>query len=176
MNQSTSIIEFNSLDEIKEEIIEDLNKFNISANRYPVRFIFLNSHAELKKVASLLIEHAQIVELSSWLRSDESWFTGNQITKKIKNLDKSSVILPLSEFIRFSKDEEFTEILNQLATIENSEGEGNLSRRIYIPLVGVWERFYDLFWKSFYKKDNWVNIWKFNSDVKSIKIFQVNFI
>lgn len=173
MNDDEIIRNFSSFDDLKKEVSNDLEEFNISSNRFPVRFIFLNSHEELKEIVDLLINGAKKEELSSWLYSDNSWFTSDQIIKNISNLDHTSVIVPLSEFIRFSDDEEFIKIISQLATIENNDN--NSKRRLYIPLVGLWKRFENLFWNSFSRKENWTSLWKLDSPSNPIKIYQVNF-
>lgn len=165
-----AIHNFNELSILKEVIQEDLDNFSISANRFPIRFIFLNSHEELKEIVDLLYENAtNIIELSSFLYDDDSWLSVDQVVKEIKKLNVSSIIVPFSEYIRFLKDEEFKKILMALAEIENT------TFRLYVPLVGLWDRFDDLFWKDYYRKDNWAPIWKLDTPIKSIKIYQVGF-
>jgi len=165
---SDIINEFSNWDEFKKSIKNDIEEFNISSTRFPVRFIFLNSQNELKNVVNILTEHATKVELSSFLCSDNSWFTNNELIKKIKNIKESSVIVPLSEYIRFLDDINFYEILASLAEIENK----NL--KLYIPLVGLWERFNDTFLNKYYRKENWAPIWKFNTSSKQICIYQID--
>lgn len=164
-----AIYTFSELNDLKIAIDKDLNEFNISASRFPVRFIFLNSHDELKEVVDLLINNAIKVELSSFLYSENSWLSVDQVISEIKNFNKDSVIVPLSEFIRFLDDGSFSKIINSLAEIENT------NFKIYIPLIGLWERFNDLFLNHFYRNDNWAPIWKLNTPNKQIKIYQVNF-
>lgn len=164
-----AIHKFFDVASLKEEIQNDLVDYNISASRFPIRFIFLNSHEELKDIVDLLINDAKKVELSSFLYSDNSWLSVDQVTTEIKNLNENSVIVPLSEYIRFLDDDSFSKILHALAEIENK------NFKLYIPLVGLWERFEDLFWKDFYRQDNWAPIWKLQTQNKQIKIYQVNF-
>jgi hypothetical protein len=164
-----TIYRFTELSDLKKVIKEDSDNFSISANRFPIRFIFLNSHEELKDVVDLLFEDAKIVELNSFLYSDDGWLGVDQVIKEVKKLTDKSIIVPFSEFIRFLKDEDFTKILNALAEIENT------NFRLYIPLVGLWDRFEDLFWKKYYRQDNWAPIWKLDGPIKSIKVYQVGF-
>lgn len=161
--------EFQNLVELKDEINKDLERFSISPTRFPVRFIFLNSHAELNEIVDLLTDSSELVEISSFLYYDDSWFTVDQIVKEIKNINKTSVIVPLSEYIRFLNDTSFFNILNSLAEIENT----NL--KLYIPLVGLWERFENIFLNNFSRKNHWAPIWKLTSEPKQISIFQINF-
>lgn len=161
--------EFQNFDDLKQEINNDLKRFSISSARFPVRFIFLNSHEELNEIVDLLTDDSELVEISSFLYSENSWFTVNQIVKEIKNINRTSVIVPLSEYIRFLDDNSFYGILNSLAEIENT----NL--KLYIPLVGLWERFENEFMYMFSRKDNWAPIWKLNTEPHQINIYQVNF-
>ncbi len=165
-----AIHNFTELSNLKEVIREDLDNFSISANRFPIRFIFLNSHNELKEIVDLLYDNAtNIIELSSFLYSDDGWLSVDQVVKEIKNLKESSIIVPFSEYIRFLHDADFKKILSALAEIEDTDF------RLYVPLVGLWDRFDDLFWNDYYRKDNWAPIWKLNTPIKSIKIYQIGF-
>ena len=164
-----AIHKFFEIDELKKAIESDLVDFNISATRFPIRFIFLNSHDELKEIVDLLIGDAKKIELSSFLLSENSWFSVDQILNELDKINETSVIVPLSEYIRFLDDEEFKMILKALALIENK------NFKLYIPLVGLWERFDDLFWKNFDRTDHWAPIWKLETTNKQIKIFQITF-
>ena len=164
------IYKFSTLNELEEAINKDKTEFNISANRYPIRFIFLNSHEELKKIVNLLIKKgAKKKDLSSFLISKNSWLSDDEIVRKIDEINETSVIVPFSEFIRFSDPASFTQILASLALFENK------GIKLYIPLVGLWERFENLFWSHFYKKTEWAPIWKLETPSKQIKIYQVDY-
>ena len=168
-----SIFNFSNTIELKEEIVNDLETFDISANRYPVRFIFLNSHEELRDLVSVLTDTSKKTELSSFLFKENSWLSGDQVIKEIKKYEENVVIVPFSEFIRFTDDEDFNKIFTSLAEIENTDYDNKY--RLYIPLVGLWERFNKIFWKNFFKKDHWAPIWKLDTSPKLINIFQINF-
>ena len=163
------ISKFSELSDLKKMIEDDFENINVSAHRFPIRFIFLNSHEELKEVMDLMIGIAKKVELSSFLSKDDSWITPNDVINNIKNINETSVVVPLSEFIRFLNDEQFKRVLSALAEIEGK------SFRIFVPLVGLWERFENLFYKNFYRFENWAPVWKLNSPSKSIKIYQLAF-
>ncbi len=164
-----TIHRFSGLDELKNSVQNDLKDFNISANRFPIRYIFLNSHEEMKEIIDLLIDNVTLIELSSFLYSNDSWLTPDQVINEINKLTDSSIIVPLSEYIRFLNDEQFSKIFNALSEIENR----NL--RLYIPLVGLWDRFEDLFWNKYYRNDNWAPIWKLDGSIHSIKIYQIGY-
>ena len=160
---------FSTLDDLKLEINEDLERFNISSIRFPVRFIFLNSHEELNEIVDLLTDNSNLVEISSFLYSENSWLTVDQVIKEIKNINETSVIVPLSEYIRFLDDNSFYNILISLAMIENT----NL--KLYVPLVGLWERFENIFFDKFSRKNHWAPIWRLTTESKQINIYQINF-
>ena len=164
-----AVHDFDNLEKLKEEINNDLEEYAISSNRFPVRYIFLNSHEELREVINYLSDNAKIIELSSMLFFEDSWLTDDQIIKEIKDLNENTVVVPFSEFVRFSSDKSFTKIFNALAEIENR------NMRIYIPLVGLWERFEELFWENFVRKDHWAPVWKLNTEPKKIHIYQIDF-
>lgn len=167
----SNIYEFSDLENLKESVKSDLKDFNISSSRFPIRFIFLNSHDELKEVVELLKDEmsVDIIRLGNFLYSEDGWLSVDQVIDEIKKLNNTSVVVPFSEYIRFLKPEDFSKILRGLSEIENS----NL--KIYIPLVGLWQRFYDQFWKTFYRKDNWAPIWKLNTPNRQINVYQINF-
>ena len=163
------INKFSELADLKDMIKEDFENFDVTAHRFPIRFIFLNSHEELKEVTDLMINENNLIELTSFLSKDDGWLTPNDIIKNIEKISDNSIVVPLSEFIRFLDDQKFESVLSALAEIENP------SIRIYIPLVGLWDRFEDLFYDRFYRQDDWAPIWKLNSENKSIKIYQLAF-
>lgn len=168
---NSNIYEFNNLENLKESVKSDSEEFNISSNRFPIRFIFLNSHDELKEVVELLKDEMKvdIIRLSGFLSFDDSWLTPDQVIKEIKKLNNDSVVVPFSEYIRFLKPEDFYKILKGLSEIEKN------NIRIYIPLVGLWQRFDNYFWKNFYRKDNWAPIWKLNTPHRRINVYQIIF-
>lgn len=167
----SNIHEFDDLEKLKESVKSDVEEFNISSSRFPIRFIFLNSHDELKEVVELLKDemNVDIIRLSGLLRSEDSWLTPDEVIDKVKELNNNSVVVPFSEYIRFLKPEDFSKILKGLSEIENED------IKIYIPLVGLWQRFYDNFWKNFYRKDNWAPIWKLDSPHRQINVYQITF-
>ena len=167
-----AVNDFSDLLKLKEEIDNDFQSNKISLNRYPVRFIFLNSHEELRELVNFLTDTSKKIELSSFLLDEESWLSGDQIIRDI-NIKENAVIVPFSEFMRFTNDEVFQKIFTSLTEIENTDI--NNKYRLYIPMVGLSERFNKVFWKNFFKKDHWAPIWRLDTPPKLINIFQINF-
>lgn len=161
---------FDSIDSLSKRIINDRTSNRISDNRFPVRFIFLNSFEELKIVFEILSsENAKIIDLSNLLLNENTWLTPEEIVDPVKELDEDAIFLPLSEYLRFQDDNDFYGILKSLTEIEKD------SKRIYVPLVGLWERFQSEFWNNFYRRKEWAPIWKLSTPSKKIQIFQINF-
>lgn len=159
----------NSMDELFETIINDKNSISPLDNRFPVRFIFLNTFIELRELVKFFSnDNLDILELSHLLSGDY-WLTPDDILNKIKKFESDSIVLPISEYLRFQKPELFHETLKQLTEIERK------GLRIYMPLVGMWEKFEKEFWVKFHRKDEWAPVWKLDSQSEKINIYQVNF-
>ena len=164
---------FELIRELYERIEDDKNSNRgFSDCRYPVRFIFLNSFEELKDVVNHLSSFdTEMVDLGDILSNENSWFTPTQLINIVKNLSKNAIVFPISEYLRFMDTDDFYTTIKSLTEIEKT----NLNIRIYIPLVGLEERFEKEFWNNFFRKEEWAPIWKLESFSKKICIFQINF-
>jgi len=164
-------MKLNSLEELYEEIKSD-KKINVpSARRYPVRFVFLNSFKSLRNLVSCLgDEGVNLMELPSYLPKEDGWLTSDDIMNAVKNIRQDTTIVPLSEILRFFNEEDFFAVIKSLSELENKD---NL--RLYIPFVGLLERFEKDFWANFYRKENWAPVWVLDEPVERITIYQVNF-
>lgn len=161
---------FESIIRLYERITKDKNSFRPSDVRYPVRFIFLNSFEELKEVVNHLSSlNIETVDLEDKLSSENTWFTTTEVINIVKDLSKNSILFPISEFLRFLDKNSFYTTIKSLTEIEKT------NVRIYIPLVGLEERFQKEFWNKFYRKEEWAPIWKLATFSKKINIFQINF-
>lgn len=165
-----NIKKFDSIEELFKQIDNDKISFKQIDNRFPIRFIFLNSFKELKEIVKFLSNRdTEIEEINKCLSSENSWLTPSEILDFTNNSSKNSVILPISEFLRFSNENEFYTTLKSLTEIELEQ------ERIYIPLVGLWERFEQNFWTNFFRNDEWAPIWKLETNSKKIHIYQINY-
>jgi len=166
-----SVEKFHYLEELYAKIKQDKYSEKISDRRFPIRFIFLNSFEELREIIRFLkncdIESREITEL---LFNKKQWLTTDEIVKFVRKISKNAVVLPLSEFLRFQNKEDFYSILKSLTEIEM---QNNI--RIYVPLVGLWERFEREFWTNFYRKEEWAPVWKLETPSRKITIYQINF-
>jgi len=168
------IEKFDSLENLYERIDNDLQSKRPSDIRYPVRFIFLESFEAMRKIVKYLSRsNSEIIELDSKLPNDDGWLTLDHIKDIInKGSNNDVTIVPLSEFLRFQKPNDFFALLKVLAEIEKSDTS---NRRIYIPLVGLWEKFNQEFWDKFDRKNDWAPIWRIESSTEKITIYRINF-
>lgn len=164
---------FKSIEELFHAIETDKKASSPSAQRYPLRLIFLNNFDSFKDIISYLSKHdATILQLKTLLPHDDGWFTLDNVLNNVKLFRKHAVIVPFSEMLRFFPAIEFNTIITSLFEIENSRI--NYFRKIYIPLVGLKERFEKDFLRTFHRKDNWAPIWNLEEQLhKKIKIYQV---
>ncbi len=165
---------FSSIQELFEEI--DSDKLSNINDRYPIRFIFLSSVQSLKEVVKAFDKHRiSRVELTTFLPHGDGWLTVHEIIKALSSMDvnKDAVILPLSELVRFFDKDSFLSIFNRLSEIENVR---NKKRRLYIPLVGIFERFNQEFYSFFHRKDEWAPIWQiYDETFAKNKVYIVDF-
>lgn len=168
---------FNRIENLILEIKSEKESASITNNRYPIRFIFLNDFEDLIKVVNLISKlNTKTFEISSILGDENLWITRDEIIEKIRRESKDGnlLVVGLSEYLRFSNKEDFFIIMQTLTGIENSN---NFSRRIFIPLIGLWERFHNNFWDKFYRKEEWAPVWRLESskNVKNISIYHIKF-
>lgn len=161
------LITFKSLEEIFENIKEDKNTNNFIHNRFPVRFIFLPDFEKMKELYTKITpnKNCLTLDLEELLPKEDGWITSEEIIHKVKQKVKSEptkdfVVFPLSEVSRFYKNDEFVSIFKNLCGIETIE---NKSQRMYIPLVGISQRFNTEFERYFSRE--WAPIWKLDEEV-----------
>ncbi|MBO8152007.1 MAG: BREX-4 system phosphatase PglZ [Candidatus Marinimicrobia bacterium] len=161
-----------SLEELYNIIKQDKYSERIADKRFSVRFIFINSFEELREIIRFLIKNCNVEsrEITELLSDKNQWLTTDEIVNWVKGISNNAVVAPLSEFLRFQDKENFYITLKSLTEIEK---QNNI--RIYIPLPGLWERFEQEFWSSFYRKEEWAPVWKLETFSRKIIIYQINF-
>ena len=127
-----------SLEELYNIIKQDKYSERIADKRFPVRFVFINSFEELREIVRFLIKNCDVEsrEITELLSDKNQWLTTDEIVNWVKGISNNAVVAPLSEFLRFQDKENFYTTLKSLTEIEK---QNNI--RIYIPLLGLWERF-----------------------------------
>ena len=169
MKLAEKIKEFESIEGLISEINSDKVTNNILSRRYPVRIIFLQRFETFR----VLIERLSLIGIENYhlerdLPNPDGWITKDTLINIVKNLSKDTAVVPFSEIVRFYSKEDFKNFFNQLLLIENVE----LSRRIYLPLIGVEERFEKEFFQDFTRKDESAPYWKISRETpNSIKVY-----
>lgn len=169
MKLADKIKEFKNIEGLISEINSDKATGDILSRRYPVRLIFLQKFETfrflIERLSSIGIEN---YHLEKDLPHPDGWITKDTLISIVKHLSKDTAIIPFSEIVRFYSKEDFNNFFNQLLLIENDE----LSRRIYLPLIGVEERFEKEFFQDFTRKEESAPYWKISKETpNSIKVF-----
>ena len=160
------------IDELIKTIDNDVKSPKPIQRRYPIRFIFLNN---LEDIISL-VEHIKkeyncdVLYLSDFLKQEDTWMTIDEVCGVFNSISNNTVVLGLSEYLRFCDKIDFKVLLNRLTEIEN-----NTNFRIYVPMLGLKERFYNDFWTNFYRRDAWGPVWEALTDSRRITIYKVVF-
>lgn len=169
------IRELSSINEIANEVMTDKASIKPSDQRYPIRFIFVNNLDTFKTLAIEMSRRvANFIELSAKIPHPDGWFTSDDILSCFKNITQDTCIIPLSEILRFTARDIFRTMLISIFEIENHHSQ--LDRRIYLPMLGLWERFESDFYNKFHRKGEGQPIWKISeSNSRRIKIHNINF-
>jgi len=163
MTAAEKIFTFNSLEDLVQEIVKDRQSIDILNRRYTVRFIMLDNFSLFQQ---LILKMTEIgigtFDLEKILELDDKdgWITKDQLTSTIKKLDGDYIISPFSEIARFYEEEKFRAFFNEISLFENNPNQ--LSRRIYIPLIGLDNRFRN-FLGSFGRIEESAPVWALKS-------------
>jgi len=164
-----------------EDLINTINQEKRSVKpshkRYPIRFLLLNNYKDLRYlINNLQIEILSLSDLEVFKKDSDSWITKSEIINLLKNLNpgKDFIVLSISEFVRFLSDDEFYSIMSSFMEIENTKDNPN--RRIYIPLVGITNKFINIFWEKYHRRQEIEAFWKIKSEEEKYNIYFVNFL
>lgn len=140
MTAAEKIMVFSSLEELINEIETDRKSTDILSRRYAVRFIMLDNFTVFQKLSLQLTQLGiNSFDLEKLLTDKDGWITQDQMKDEIKKLSVCSFVSPFSEIARFYDEDKFKAFFNEISLLENTSE--NLSRRIYIPLIGLRSRF-----------------------------------
>ena len=148
-------------DQLITLVDKDISLSSISYNRYPVRFILLDSYKDLRDIANLLARKTEIFELTNldvFRYNLDAWLSINSIVNIIKSLDpKKNFLIPsISEFARFLSNDELFSLLSSFMEIENTNQY--YRRRIYIPVIGMSQRFMSIFWERYHRRFEFIPV------------------
>ncbi len=166
------IIRFDTYEALLHEIRRDMNDADPLRCRYPVRFIMLNNFNVFTKLAQdLAYDGIGAFNLEDLLRKDEGWITTDELSRAIKGLITSTLVAPFSELVRFYDSNDFRGFFNEIMLVEDID---NPTKRIYIPLIGLQNRF-EIFLNGFARIDESEPIWCFSAEEQKTDVFLTKF-
>lgn len=170
MDASEKIIRFDSYDALLGEIRRDMKDGDPLRCRYPVRFIMLNNFDDWHQLAQDLprfgVQPFNLEELIN--DNHERWITTDELCRAINGLKVTSLVTPFSELVRFYSDADFRGFFNEIMI--NTEDIDRPQKRIYIPLIGLQNRF-SSFLSSFARIEESAPIWAYLTEEHKTKVF-----
>jgi len=170
MDATEKIEKFDSYESLLDEIKQDIEDVNPLRSRYPVRFIMLNNFNVFTKLA-IDLAHLGVssLNLESLLNSDEldGWITTDELKKAIKSCCVSTLVTPFSELVRFYKEIEFRGFFNEIMLTEDID---HPHKRIYIPLIGLQNRF-STFLNGFARIEESAPVWSYSLEDQKTEVY-----
>lgn len=159
MDATDKVIVFHSLDDLKEAISVDVKSHDVLAQRYCVRFIMLNNFDAFRELTKFLVLELGVekFDLEKLALGPDKTIDIDTLSDAVRNLKVSSIVTPFSELARFFKEDEFKGFFNDIIL---SEDIAHPQKRIYIPIIGLHNRFTD-FLKSFGRIEESAPIWQY---------------
>lgn len=171
---SDKIIRFTDLEQLKVAIEQDLATGEVNAQRYCVRFIMLNSFDTFRSLTAFLCKdlNVQKFELQRLLLDNDKTITIDKLSNAIKGIIQTSLVTPFSELVRFYKESDFNGFFNEIILTEDLK---HPRKRIYIPIIGLNNRFND-FLKNFGRIEESAPIWQlYAPQDDKVKVFVSKF-
>ncbi len=168
------IIRFNDIEALKAAIKQDLTTSEVNAQRYCVRFIMLNDFTTFRELTTFLAKELKVkmFELQNLALGDDKSITIDMLSDAIKSITESSLVTPFSELVRFYRETDFKGFFNEIILTEDLK---NPKKRIYIPIIGLHNRFND-FLKDFGRIEESAPIWQLFSPVDDkVKVYVTKF-
>lgn len=168
------IIKFSSIGELKAAILQDVASGDVNSQRYCVRFIMLNDFATFRELTAILAKELKVerFELQNLAYGVDKTITVDMLSDAIKGIEVTSLVTPFSELVRFYKEADFNGFFNEVILTEDLR---NPHKRIYIPIIGLHNRFND-FLKSFGRIEESAPIWQlYSPNDDKVKVFVTKF-
>jgi len=138
----------NGIEELAALVDQDKASNVPSATRYPVRFIFVKDVWCVKNIVEMFKERsAAVLDVSNVFPlnlSSDGFPTASTLFQEIKKENGDLLVVSAGNLIRFWSDDEFGLLMSSFMELENSVRAP--SRRIYVILEGMAERFDAVFW------------------------------
>lgn len=170
MDSAEKIKIFKSFKDLTHEIIHDKDNGDMLAQRYAIRFIMLNNFNEFKNLAKFMSNiDVEALDLETLIDEDDSdtWITKDVLKTAIKSCSTSTFVSPFSELVRFYNDEDFRGFFNEIMLLEDIQ---HPKKRIYIPLIGLQNRFTD-FLNHFARIQESAPVWRYDAEPQSVEVF-----
>lgn len=172
MDASEKIVRFDTYEALLDEIHRDMNDADPLRCRYPVRFIMLNNFDDFTNLAQDLAHNGvRALNIEDLLRKDDGWISTDDLVQAIKALKETTLVTPFSELVRFYNNNDFRGFFNEIMLVEDIEYP---TKRIYIPLIGLQNRF-EMFLNSFARIEESEPIWSYASIAQKTEVFLTEF-
>lgn len=168
------IVRFSNLDELKTAIGDDIKSKDVLAQRYCVRFIMLNDFNTFRELTKFLAKDlgVKMFELQKLTLGDDKTITIDMLSEAVSSIKETSLVTPFSELVRFYKEEDFNGFFNEIILSEDLQHPG---KRIYIPIIGLNNRFND-FLKNFGRIQESAPVWQlYSPQDDKVKVFVSKF-
>lgn len=172
MDATEKIVYFESYESLLEEIKRDIDDRSPLRTRYPVRFIMLNNFDVFTKFAQNLTsmsKEVSVLNIEDLLPADNknAWITGDELKKAIRSCTKTTLVTPFSELVRFYKEVDFRGFFNEIMLSEDID---HPEKRIYIPLIGLQNRF-ENFLNGFARIEESAPVWAYYVEEHQTEVF-----
>ena len=170
MDSAEKITVFKSFEDLTREIIRDRDNGDMLAQRYAIRFIMLNNFNEFKNLAKFMANiGVEALDLETLIDDgeDDTWITKDTLKAAMKKCEESTFVSPFSELVRFYNDDDFRGFFNEIMLLEDIH---HPQKRIYVPLIGLQNRFTD-FLNHFARIQESAPIWRYDSEPQSVEVF-----
>ena len=170
MDSAEKIKVFKSFEDLTCEIIHDKDTGDMLAQRYAIRFIMLNNFNEFKNLAKFMANiGVDALDLETLIDEgeDDTWITKDMLKSAMKSCKSSTFVSPFSELVRFYNDDDFRGFFNEIMLLEDIQ---HPKKRIYVPLIGLQNRFTD-FLNRFARIQESAPIWRYDAENQSVEVF-----
>ncbi|HCE48066.1 MAG TPA: hypothetical protein DEQ84_05370, partial [Prevotellaceae bacterium] len=168
IDTSDKVKVFGSFDGLATEIANDMKSNDMLAQRYAVRFIMLNNFDELKELAKLMVKFGvEALDLEELIDEDDEWVTKDMLRDALMACKTSTFVTPFSEVVRFYNDDDFRGFFNDIMLIEDVR---NPQKRIYVPLIGLQNRFTD-FLNHFARIGESAPVWRYDAEKQTVEVY-----
>lgn len=174
MEVSEKIRRYSSFEDLITAIKADVSTRDFLSQRYGVRFIMLNNFDTLRRLVAELLEmkpEVDMVGLDSLIPADEpdTWISTDSLKELVFSRTKPSLITPFSELVRFYPEDQFRGFFSEIILSERCKGN-----RIYIPIIGLENRFTD-FLSHFGRLSESAPIWQYNDpEYQPVEVFVID--